>query len=273
MGDNNTVEFDEAPLGQGSFNTAFKIDEVSVARMPGGLGGRPKPTEIIADKGGRAAFETSGVDTSKVRLVEYKRPPIKVTQKTEIPVTGQSNGRKMEDIQLQPGDEIEIVENFSRGTLKDRMQGRAEKKMTAEEAIAYDKGVRELNEKGLVALDLKYDNFGFEPVSPGSKELRLVILDSGGIVPIKSKDGAKARRIQSTIDEKPISVDYTRLNKEFNLYMEFGDDLDVGAVGLQSFDEIPFNPLGVSSYEKGRTLSSMTRAQAEDYYAILRAAE
>lgn len=269
-----SVGFDQKPLGQGSFNTAFQVDEETVLRVPGGLSGRPSRESVLADKGGREVFEKAGIDKGKVRLVEQKGPPIRLEDSMEIPVSGQSHGRDMSDIRLTPEDEIEVVEYFKHGSLKDRMTARGTRSMTAEEAIAYDKGVRELNGKGLVALDLKYDNFGFEPVRDGADELRLVILDPGGIVPVKGGDPAIARRTQATID----GTDNARgplgnLPKKVRVIRAHGDSLDVNAVGLDDPFDVPFNPAGVSDYEKGRNLSSMTPAEAAAYYEALRAAE
>ena len=271
--DAGRISFDEQPLGQGSFNTAFRIDDDTIARVPGGVGGRPKLTETIADKGGRKVFEKSGVDADRVRLVTQKKRPIKVGDAIEIPVPGDPHGRKMKNIRLDPGDEIEVLENFKRGTLKDNMKNRRVKRMTAEEAIAYDKGVRELNDKGLVALDLKYDNFGFEPVREGSKDLRLVILDPGGIAPIKGRVSDTARQVQARIDGTANNPgEFAHLWKKAEILKEFGNAIDVRAIDpyLKSVDDIPFNPQGVASFPRGRELSSMTRDEAQAYYQILR---
>lgn len=259
-----TVEFGETPLGRGGFNTVFPIDDALVARVPGGLHGKPSANALAADKGGRTVFQNSDVDQNVVRLVELK-DTVKVDDALRMRVRG---GRS--DIRLDPGDEIEIVENFTQGTLKDRMATRNVKKMTAAEAIAYDKGVRELNQRGLVALDLKYDNFGFEPVSAGSSELRLVILDPGGIVPIKTGAPVSARHVQANIDSGRLTG-IPEWNRQ-EIINDFGDAFDVSAINLKNASEIPFNPMGVSDYERGRALSSMTAVEAEAYYQTLLAA-
>lgn len=56
------------------------------------------------------------------------------------------------------------------------------------------------------------------------------------------------------------------------LLNDFENSVDAQALGLTEMIEIPFNPLGVSSYRRGRDLSSKTAAEAEAYYATLRAA-
>lgn len=265
------VRFDETPLGQGSFNTAFRIDDDTIARIPGGKSGRPSAKDRAADKGGRSVFSSAGVDENKVRLVARKGPAVKIDDAIEIPVSGVRNA---ENIRLNPGDEIEIVENFKRGTLKDSLAKRPEQRMTAEEAIAYDKGVRELNAKGLIALDLKYDNFGFEPVAQGSKELRLVILDPGGIVPVKGRAAATARQAQSAIDGVANGNNaYSQLTKKYRFLDEYGSVIDARAIDLDTAEDIPFNPLGVGSYPRGRELSTMSREAAQRHYQTLRATD
>lgn len=59
--------------------------------------------------------------------------------------------------------------------------------MTPGQAIAFNRGQRALNKKGFAWLDNKGDNFTFQRVGPpGTDQWKLVIVDPGGIVPMKA---------------------------------------------------------------------------------------
>ena len=81
-------------------------------------------------------------------------------------------------------------------TLQQRMGDRMMDKrpMTTTEAIDFHTAQRAFNEEGLVWMDNKYNNYGFEPV-PGTEYQRVVVHDPGGIVPIKGETAARRREI------------------------------------------------------------------------------
>lgn len=71
-------------------------------------------------------------------------------------------------------------------------------RMTAEQAIAYDRGVRELNRRGWVVLDGHGGNFAYVRGEDGT--LRASMFDPGGILPILGRDPEVARHFQTQIN-------------------------------------------------------------------------
>ncbi|GAX61731.1 hypothetical protein SCALIN_C27_0126 [Candidatus Scalindua japonica] len=61
--------------------------------------------------------------------------------------------------------------------------------MNVAQMMAYEGALRDLNRQGLVWLDNKWDNFGFVPMNDGSGRVQVVVMDPGGIVPIRPSAG------------------------------------------------------------------------------------
>ncbi|MEM9838890.1 MAG: hypothetical protein AAF830_06995 [Pseudomonadota bacterium] len=276
------LPLDVTPLGQGSFNTVYAIDEELVARVPFGKGGESPAAVMAADRNGRrlftSAFSAKADPDAPVRIAEL-RGDIELREAWEG-VPGNNMARPPK---LGAGTKIEVLERLDNPTLKAAATDRNAKalSMTAEEAIAYDQGIRALNKKGLVCLDCKHDNFGFEPHPKQPGRLRLVIMDTGAIVPIRGRNGSVARQIQSEIDH-PSEATLQALGKIGGVYRQavrkeillkdWGKDLDYAELGLRSVEEIQFNPLGVNAYPRASNLAPISdQDELTRRYAELRA--
>ena len=95
---------------------------------------------------------------------------------------------------------MEVVENITVGDKRgvrasDVLEDRA---MNLEEAIAYDRGTRALNQKGYVSVDLHEGNFTL--IDNGDGTRKLGVFDPGGIMPVKGNNPEIAREIQSLIN-------------------------------------------------------------------------
>ncbi len=133
-------------------------------------------------------------------------------------------------------------------------------RMSIAQMMAYEGALRDLNRQGLVWLDNKWDNFAFVPANDGSGRVQVVVLDPGGIVPIRLDAGAAtgesmaelARRIQMRVngDFATQVPDYafveppkwrTRLRQE-TLLDDFADAFDYQELGIPGPEHLLFNP-------------------------------
>jgi hypothetical protein len=179
---------------------------------------------------------------------------------------------------------IEVNERMFQGTAKDVLAGQGGS-MTTGQARAFDQATRELNEKGLAWLDNHHRNYTFEKL-PGEDHWRVVVMDTGGIVPMKGSTLAEkaenARAIQSRINNP---VDGFKESMKFAEHAEehikmgvlaeerglilrdHGHKIDVEAMGLTSPGQVAFNPGGVLKYEEAQKLFSMPSDTARVFYA------
>jgi len=138
--------------------------------------------------------------------------------------------------------------------------------MSPGQAKAFDRATKEFNDKGFVWGDNKHDNYSFEKLA-GEDEWRVVVVDPGGILPIKSSPGRtaaqNARAIQRHINAPDAEkmAELAKVARKYHgdfikedLLNEFGTLIDFKAVGLKSLDEVRFNPGGVAGYPKAREL-------------------
>lgn len=283
------LRFEEVALGQGSYNTAFVTEDGWVLRAPGGRADRPSPKNIQIDRGGRELFiEAIGEEGEHVGLIT-QRNEFTVIEDAWIP-TKRSDLSLV--VELSAEDKVQVV-RFQRpfsAELRDPQVRAArgdafQSSMTPEEALAFDRAHRELNKNGLVWLDNKWDNFAFEPHPnpsfPG--ELRLVILDTGGIVAMKGRNAANAARLQRFVNgsggkafrdkymSEALSVGEHSpryLAKRRAIIAEFGDQVDVRSLGIDSDDlnDVGFLPMAVEEFPSARALSGMDQQQADDFY-------
>ncbi len=131
--------------------------------------------------------------------------------------------------------------------------------MTIAQMMAYEGALRDLNRQGLVWLDNKWDNFSFVPLDDGSGRVKLVVLDPGGIVPIRAVAGAAtgesvadvARQIQLRVngDFATYIPGFARINtpkirsslRGETIKGTFGDAFDYEALGISGKEQLLFN--------------------------------
>lgn len=133
-------------------------------------------------------------------------------------------------------------------------------RMTVAQMMAFEGALRDLNRQGLVWLDNKWDNFGFVPLNDGSGRVQVVVMDTGGIVPIRVDAGLAdglsaadiARQIQLRVngDFATQIPDFARIKtpkyrtalRKDAIMDEFGDMFDYEALGISGPDQLLFNP-------------------------------
>jgi hypothetical protein len=247
------------------------------------------PADKMVDRARQKSSPTqAGIKSlwkSDVRLIELKGEHI-VDQPIQIP----SSAKIPTAINLRKGDRIEELEFMPSFKSRLKSEDRPEafrNAMTKEEAIAYDKAHRQLSDRGLVWLDNKYDNFAFEPhPSPSFPgELRMVILDRGGIVPVKNKDPKIANHIQSFVNGGgdaalrheltsvvgPTSPWFVGAKREF-VRDNYGEFFDVKALGFKSNDikQVPFNPISVENFPTAMTVTKLPTEEARKFHEQFR---
>ncbi|MFN0044425.1 MAG: hypothetical protein ACKVSF_14575 [Alphaproteobacteria bacterium] len=157
--------------------------------------------------------------------------------------------------------------------------------MTPGQRVAYDKGIRALNEKGYAWLDNKHDNYTFRRSGPpGADEWSLVVVDPGGIIPLKgaslAERGAHARALQQAVDSPVPDVRRIYGNQFGPAYHKgyLADKFDgavdwarVESVTGKKFDtlgggetSIPYNPRNAIDHPEISALASAgTKAEIE----------
>ena len=127
--------------------------------------------------------------------------------------------------------------------------------MTPGQISAYRRAMDKLNDQGFVWLDSKNDNYTFRKVTGADgDEWRLVVVDPGGIVPMKGRDPDAARALQRALDtpseasraapewEVGRGVQSGRILHHEDLAARFDDLVDWEAI--QNLTGKPYNSLG-----------------------------
>jgi len=188
------------------------------------------------DRFGRTALET-GAQSEHVRAVR---------QITSYDVaSGEFRGGTVTRVEV-----VERVQETAEATIA-RQGGR----MSVAQMMAYEGALRHLNKKGLVWLDNKWDNFAFVPRGDGSGRVEVVVLDTGGIVPVKVNTDvpapALAREIQLRINGDYASQipdfayiqrqDYRSVAREGWIQRHYAESFDYESLGIAGIDDLPFN--------------------------------
>ena len=173
------------------------------------------------------------------------------------------------------GAKVEVVEKITPARVMVAKQPGG--KMTDGQAMAFDQATRELNRKGHAWVDNHSGNYGFERMA-GEDRWRVVVLDTGGIVPMKGATPLKrwknARDLQRRINTPSADVKRAldnNINKKMladverkEILQEFGDNIDLKAID-KDFDkpsDVAFNPLGVTPYKKAQDLFAKDPTEA-----------
>ncbi len=239
-------------LGKGSFSKAHKAGhdpDNLVVRMTD-IDKNPEARQL--DEFGRKVLEEQ-VDQGVVRIVRREAR----FEVASSPDPALANRRGVELVERAPPPAKELFKRNHDGL------------MSPGQAKAFDRAVKEFNDKGLVWGDNKHDNYTFEALD-GDDNWRVVVIDPGGIVPIKPSPGRtaaqNARDVQARINA-PMPEEFATLSKlsrgyrgdvmKADIVENFGELIDYKAVGLKSLDEVRFNPAGVLDYPKARELFNL----------------
>lgn len=172
-------------LGKGSTSTAF-VDANNpnkVVRVTE-LGVEGSPHAATLDKVGREAVEHIQTPDGPIRIVEKGERYV---------VRDPANPSK--------GKVIEVVERVQNGSA-DKFLPKQGGSMTAGQAEAFDLATRELNKNGYAWMDNHTGNYGFEKIPGTDDKWRVVVIDSGGIVPAKGATLAERAENASLIQKK-----------------------------------------------------------------------
>jgi antitoxin component YwqK of YwqJK toxin-antitoxin module len=262
-------------INEGAFNQVYNIDGQpgKVVRVSKGPSER---LEARVDLQGRRALESSReglagslefVEAETFTNVQSSDPDL---NGRTISIMRKVDTRASEQLKTNPGGQP-----------------------TAGQAIAYDRGVRALNNQGYAMLDGHTANYYFRPAG-GDDEWVMVVIDPGGIVPARGLDPAAARKIQTMVDDPPNRAPapggpapgqdrgpISYVSKALDMQPVLDEFADPQRMGLASMKEIVetgphdlplFKPAGAEDFPDVRRLFSVSDAEAEAAYAALRAA-
>ncbi|HLB79843.1 MAG TPA: hypothetical protein VJJ77_05015, partial [Dongiaceae bacterium] len=183
------------------------------------------------------------------------------------------------------GARAEIVRRVPE-TARDQLSRNPDGKMTAGQAIAFDRATRELNRLGFVWLDNHRNNYWLEDL-PGTDNWRVVIFDTGGIVKMRGgpeQAADAARRFQQALNAPPPEQadlfqrtrnaagnikDLVSAGYREELLERFGADIDVEAIfgqpsGTDNANKIGFRTDGVAAFENVQDLARVNDPAALD---------
>ncbi len=139
--------------------------------------------------------------------------------------------------------------------------------MTAAQMQAYEGAMRDLNAQGYVWLDNKPDNFGFVDFGDGSGRVQVVIIDPGGIVPVRQSvadfrgitKAELAREIQLVANgdfEKNLpdfvgvkSMSARSYWRKELIKDQYDEAIDLDALGLDDIENLWFNQIGGEMFD------------------------
>ena len=226
-------------LGSGSTSTVYAdaANPNQVIRVTDMAGDVKDAVQL--DKVGRGIITDVSKQTDSIRVVEqYDQYVVKNTPGSRL-------NNKV----------VEIGENMKQGMAKD-MIAKQGGKLTEQQAQALNRATKDLNDRGYAWLDAKPDNYTFEKI-PGTDDLRVVVVDPGGIVPMKGLDPGKARAIQKRINQpsaefiegmnmtnNPMLKDLVSSDEWKSIIADHGNDIDINALDVAHPSDVKFNPSG-----------------------------
>ncbi|MDZ4241900.1 MAG: hypothetical protein U1D99_03645 [Candidatus Omnitrophota bacterium] len=232
-------------LGHGSTSTVFAdaTDPKKAIRITEpGKGGITEAVKL--DQAGRKAVQNVQKPGGPIRIVEEGKP---VTVKDpNSPLNGKV---------------VEVVERLPEGSA-DKMLPSQGGKLSDGQAKAFIDATEELNKSGYAWLDNHTGNYGFEKIEGTTDEWRVVVLDPGGIVPMKGKtlaeraDNARALQTRINVHEEGttefIKSASDGMKQNFakaergEIMKEFGDKINTDAMKIKDPKDIAFYPLGTA---------------------------
>jgi hypothetical protein len=247
-----TVQVGEE-LGHGSTSTVFADpnDATKAIRItkPGGIGGSGSTRATQLDAAGRQAVEGIQKPGGPIRVVE-PGTPTRVNDPSS-PLNGKT---------------IEIVERLPGGDAKKMLNGGP---MSEGQARAMADAMTELNKNGYAWMDNHPGNYGFKQLD-GTDKWQVVVLDPGGIVPMKgattaerAQNAAALQRHLNTPEEgmrefyKTVSEGTKRHMDDVErglINQQFGDKIDYGKLGVDGMKDIGYYPFGTLDYPEVQKL-------------------
>ncbi|MCC6758934.1 MAG: hypothetical protein IT395_04840 [Candidatus Omnitrophica bacterium] len=250
-------------LGHGSTSVVYADpnDATKAIRITEpGRGGIKSAPQL--DAAGRQAVESIQTKNGPIRIAE-KGTPTMVTDPNS-PLNGKI---------------VETVERVKGGSADKLLNGGP---MSQAQAEALDLATRELNNKGYAWMDNHAGNYGFEDM--GNGKLRVVVLDPGGIVPMKGLSLEEKARNARALQQRLIPEEGTKefldmmdqrgpdarknfVDRERGAIMgEHAGNIDAAAMGINSPYDIAFYPMGTLGFDNAQALSRMSPAEAAAYY-------
>lgn len=251
-------------LGHGSTSVVYADpnDATKAIRITEpGRGGIKSAPQL--DAAGRQAVESIQTKNGPIRIAEKGTPTM--VNDPSSPLNGKI---------------VETVERVKNGSADKFLNGQP---MTQGQAEALDLATRELNNKGYAWMDNHAGNYGFEEI-PGTDKWRVVVLDPGGIVPMKGASLAEKADNARALQQRLIPEEGTKefldmmdqrgpdgrknfIERERGAIMgEHAGNIDVAAMGINSPYDIAFYPMGTLGFDNAQALSRMSPAEAAAYY-------
>lgn len=239
------AEIEELPLGE-RLGGGYTSEVFAHADDPENLAVR---ITHLREDAPAAALDKVGDDMLRTRVKSEHIRPVRVEQSHDV-ILSDVGQPEITRVMV-----VERVPETAQQTIA-RQGGR----MSIAQMMAYEGALRDLNRQGLVWLDNKWDNFGFVPLNDGSGRVQVVVMDPGGIVPIRANAGLAdglsaadiARQIQLRVNgDFPTQIpDFAFINrKDFRTAVrkdvirdDFGDMFDYEAMGISGRDQLLFNP-------------------------------
>ncbi len=252
-------------LGHGATSTVY-VDPNNPNRVvritESGKGGIANAPEL--DAAGRRAVES----------IQKPDGPIRIVDKGERYVVNDPNSPLN-------GKIVETGERLQNGSA-DKFLPQQGGQMTEGQAVAFDQATRELNNNGYAWMDNHTGNYGFEKI-PGTEDgWRVVVLDPGGIVPMKgatlAEKAQNARALQQgmNIYEEGTAEFFNSASKGLKenfvnaergrIMQEFGETIDTAAMGIKSPYDIAFYPMGTLDFQNVQNLMKMSPGDAAIFY-------
>ncbi|MGH7828335.1 MAG: hypothetical protein ACREQ7_24535, partial [Candidatus Binatia bacterium] len=239
-----------------------------------------KTGETIAGGGGSTVYVNADDPTKVIRVTrvegmeyapqldEFGRKVVESleTQTDAIRVAKQYERYNAQSSRGSAFTAVEVNERLP-GTAKDLLAQQGGK-MTPGQARAFDQATRELNSRGYAWLDNHHNNYTFEQLA-GEDNWRVVVMDAGGIVPMKAGNGRtaaeNARAIQSRLNNPPQELvdninQFPRFRDNFSeetavgIREDFKDLFDLEALGVDTYKAIEFRADGVINYPEVQEL-------------------
>jgi len=264
---------EEHYLGEGTFSNAYKNPadltanpaEHSVAKLT-------TKEEGLVEDFGRGAVEIVK-DPDIIRIPQMDKTHIYQISPDSSKVTSHRPGGSPKD--FSQGGTLKFFEQTPEPfDINKSIPRQPNGAMTAGQAIAFNRAMKALNDKGFAWLDNKADNYTFikkEGAPPGADEWVLMVIDPGGIVPMDNRLGKAAehaRALQKAVD------DPARLDPKLLGYYndKWGASMHQYALAEHFDKHVDWNALNKATKKQYHTLSAenvpgnLDMAQRKGFY-------